>query len=636
MKTKAIKTQTSTRDQVNHDRRKGAFMAFTLFILIATAGFLSMSIDLSVVTVTRTRMQNTADAAALAASQEISIALDELSGDLGQGGDVGGGVQDANVYAQQRAKDMAEEIVTLNGFYLDPDRDVEFGQRVLDDDTGEASIVWGQSPFNTVKVTVRKSNPDKDAPDAKLDLFFAKMLDEENIAIEVNAIAYIDARDLVVVMDFSGSMNYDSLFRSDSISKLGQPAIETNLQNIWNDLGSPTYGNMGFANDFVTIPEDSSNNPDFEVTWKHDVAEVTSDHPVYRVKIYFESGGSQQFNLSNVYSYNAKGTGSKSGRVIDKLQVRYRKNNSNVTKTIDFYDDDDLKRGLDLSNVSYPYPSGSWNDFLDHCLNDSDIERAGHERTFGMMNLIHYWMDERRAYSQTPDLYKVRHYPFHAVKEGGSLLCNYLDSLDFGDHLGLVTYDTYHRVESVLVSDGWVQDSVDISSDPITDNYAAINTIQRNKQAAHYYATTNVGGGLSRAIDLLDAHGRYGAQKTILLMTDGNANTSDNNWDYPPGFDMDELTDYNGDGTADYTTSNTHKKFTFAMAKKAIDKDYTIHTMSVGANADRDFMKAIAFAGDGIYVDVPGGATIASMEEQMLAAFAKIAANVPPPKLMNP
>jgi hypothetical protein len=56
--------------------------------------------------------------------------------------------------------------------------------------------------------------------------------------------------------------------------------------------------------------------------------------------------------------------------------------------------------------------------------------------------------------------------------------------------------------------------------------------------------------------------------------------------------------------------------------------------MSVGADADRPLMEAIAKAGGGIWVDVPGGTTIAEMEGQLLAAFSKIAGNVPPPKLV--
>ena len=56
--------------------------------------------------------------------------------------------------------------------------------------------------------------------------------------------------------------------------------------------------------------------------------------------------------------------------------------------------------------------------------------------------------------------------------------------------------------------------------------------------------------------------------------------------------------------------------------------------MAVGAGADRDLMEAIAFAGNGIYISVPGGATVSEMEEQMLEAFGQIAAKVPAAKLV--
>ena len=117
-------------------------------------------------------------------------------------------------------------------------------------------------------------------------------------------------------------------------------------------------------------------------------------------------------------------------------------------------------------------------------------------------------------------------------------------------------------------------------------------------------------------------------------MTDGNANRSPNGWSLPGDWDWSELTDYDGDGDADYTTNNKHKQYAFYEAKQAIDAGYTIHTMSVGAGADRDLMEAIANAGKGIWIDVPGGTTIIEMEDQMLDAFARIAANVPPAKLL--
>ena len=59
-----------------------------------------------------------------------------------------------------------------------------------------------------------------------------------------------------------------------------------------------------------------------------------------------------------------------------------------------------------------------------------------------------------------------------------------------------------------------------------------------------------------------------------------------------------------------------------------------MHTMTVGAGADRGFMSAMAKAAGGQYIDVPGGSSVATMESQLRDAFGKIAGNVPPAKLL--
>lgn len=46
-------------------------------------------------------------------------------------------------------------------------------------------------------------------------------------------------------------------------------------------------------------------------------------------------------------------------------------------------------------------------------------------------------------------------------------------------------------------------------------------------------------------------------------------------------------------------------------------------------------MEAIANAGGGVCIIVPGNASIEAMQAELLAAFGQIAANVPPPKLLH-
>jgi hypothetical protein len=242
-----------------------------------------------------------------------------------------------------------------------------------------------------------------------------------------------------------------------------------------------------------------------------------------------------------------------------------------------------------------------------------------------------YLVQNRNHYTLSEDLWRTPHYPFHAMKDGVSLFCEFLDGLEFGDHIGLVTYDESARVEDSLWEQGDV--NVELGGEPITDNFQDVDTIQRHKQAAHYGMYTGMGYGIKEARELLSEHGRYGARPTILLMTDGNANRYPSGWSLPGSWSWSDLTDFNGNGSADYTTYDTSKQYAFWEAKQAIDAGFVIHTLSVGASADRDLMEAIARASGGIWIDVPGGATIAEMQDQMLSAFAQIAAKVPPAKL---
>ena len=57
--------------------------------------------------------------------------------------------------------------------------------------------------------------------------------------------------------------------------------------------------------------------------------------------------------------------------------------------------------------------------------------------------------------------------------------------------------------------------------------------------------------------------------------------------------------------------------------------------MAVGAGGDRDLMEAIAFAGGGTFINVPGGSTIAEMQSQLIDAFREVASKLPPAKLVH-
>jgi hypothetical protein len=217
---------------------------------------------------------------------------------------------------------------------------------------------------------------------------------------------------------------------------------------------------------------------------------------------------------------------------------------------------------------------------------------------------------------------------------------NFLDELDFEDEVGLVNYGKW-AVKELTLHDGEVD--VDISGDPITPNHGTIDTIQRRHQAGEYDGWTAMGDGILKGRELLvgavndpndDGFSRYGALPTLIVMTDGQTNQMPSGWTMPAGFSWNEWTDYDGNGIANYTTTDSKKQYAFWEATEAIKCGIKIHTLAVGAGADRNLMQAIAFAGGGEYIDVPGGSTIEEMEQQLLDAFGQVAAKLPPAKLI--
>ncbi|MFN0199649.1 MAG: pilus assembly protein TadG-related protein, partial [Planctomycetaceae bacterium] len=427
-------------------------MILAFFALVGALGIVALGVDLGVVSLTKSKLRNAVDAAALAAAQEIISAVETV----GQNGGDGSQVADANTVSEAAARQMAHNVAELNSVFVDPELDVRFGKRFYNDDTGLFEIEWDVAPYNVVKVTARKDNPEPGQPDSKLTLFFARIFGKSSTTVDASAVAYVESRDIVLVLDYSASMNDDS--ELGSISKLGQANIEANISEIWEDLGSPTYGNMAFAPNWVTLSGQNASGqiPHIDVTWKSTSLYVVSTKNLTSVKMQFSNGNTQTVN-SSAKTGTFQGSGSNSGKLITKCWVKSGSNGSSG-ELFDFYSNTSVKKGLGLTNVSYPYGSGSWDNYIEYCRGtssntsgyNSDVYNAGHHRKFGMLTLIDYWNTQKPSFSQTQDLWKGRQYPVAAMRQGASLFNDFLSGLDFGDHVGLVTYDTTARIETVL------------------------------------------------------------------------------------------------------------------------------------------------------------------------------------------
>ncbi len=482
---------------------------------------------------------------------------------------------EANAMAVAAARSMAAQVAEANDVFVDADNDVQFGKRTFDEASGEWPIQWGVSPFNVVRVSARRMGDDTEAPGGKLPLAFGWAVGMDSAGLEASATAFVESRDIVVCLDFSASMNDDSSMKS--FNSLGQAEVEGQLDAMWDALRAA--------------------DPKWPGTSE-------SKFPAEGL------GGVNSYEGTYVSSWN-------------DWTVYYELGFDEVT----FPQAGRYSDGTPKNKPSASYSESRWHAYIDFVQNKS----GPYNRKYGYRTLMDYLQEKRYKSKYSEDLWRTPHYPFNAVKEGCTLFCEYLADLQFADEVGLVSYGGYSMKE-MYHSDGEV--NIDISGNPITSDYETLDTLQRRHQAGDYDGWTGMGYAIQDAREMLQEHLRYGARPTMLIMTDGQTNQGPSGWSMPSGFSWSDWTDYDGDGNADYSTGDSKKQYAFFQAVEAIEHGVTIHTMAVGQGADRDLMRAIAHAGGGIFISVPGGTTIEQIEEDVMAAFEQIAAKVPPAKLV--
>jgi hypothetical protein len=734
-------------------------MVLAAFALIVMLAFAAFAIDTGLIALHKTKMQNAVDAAALGAAMEITHAIENAPP----------GEVDPSAYARQQARQVAADIAAANGVYLDPGADVEFGLRRYNPDASRFEVQWGEEPANVVRVSARRDNDVPDAPDAKLPMMFARVLGEASVTLGATAVAYIESRDISVVLDFSGSMAYDSLFREDSLQKLGDDAIRDNLRQMFWELETADglLGTLDHSDpDDSASPRDAEpkwlvvhspdsgdpGEPDVDVTFMYGRIHVDSDTTYQSIKLEFDNGKTQTIDQSATSGTYA-GSGQRAGDEIETVWVIFpggddvtiggqsgqgcrphvdvtfhgngtsvviesTKDLSNVVLEFDDgsqhkfdglnqgrtgtfagvgqhagkviagvwvksgcnqsgdgpgygerfdapdtgqssvairFDDTNanVKAYFQLSGTNYPFDSGDWDDYIDYVRSSASIHRGTHREMYGGVTFIHYLLEQQPGHHQTPALAKTSHYPFHAVRKGNELFVDFLDTLGFSDHVGLVSYDQERRMERYLF-DGEGGAAVNISADPLGSHRDALRRIMQHKQASHYAPFTNIGGGIREARNMLADHGRPGARPTILLMTDGNANTYDNQagensrewgfsddgfWDVPGEFEWSKFDNLETSQPFYVPTNgaeNKARRYALSQAFQAVQDGYTVHTLAVGAGADRDLMKAIAHLGGGAYIEVSGDLSVERLLQQVETGFFRIASLLPPPRLAHP
>lgn len=568
----------------HHSSRRGGLMVIIAVSLVVILGLAALSIDIGRETLFKTQLQATADASALAAAARLNQNADQA--------DVRRDVIDTAMDVARRNSAGGFEDVLL-----DPNLDVELGRRTFDPDTGEYNLDFGPGaqPYNVVRVTPRLDIVDtvKDGNDVTEDrrpsLLFASVLGANEATLRASAIATFQPRDMMLVMDNSGSMRFDSLFRDDTIEKIGVDGVEQVIEEMWEDLGSPTYGDMEFEPQYITVSGQPAYGavPHIDVTWKGTEVYVVSTKDLSNVVLYFSDGSTQKFDGLYGNTGSFRGTGYNYNKLIITAWVKSGNNQSGdgpgYGERFNLGYFSTIRRALGIDNVYYPYPSGSWNEFILYALFSDYLQNADQQYKFGMLSFVHFVNDRKPLPSQTPDLYRTRQQPIGALKDSVDLLVDYLREVEANDRIGLAIYSTSARLESGLTDD----------LDRIKD---ATGRQQPN-------GATNISEGMRLARLELEDNSRDSASRMMVLMTDGQANRPGN-----PAY---------------------AKLLCLEEAARAEEAGIRVMTISLGLGADTDLMEQIAEETNGIHFRVPGGTTVAELEEQLKRVFAEIAADRP-------
>ena len=562
--------------------RRANILVLSAAFMVSMLGFLAFTVDIGFIALARGQLQSAVDAATLAGAMELNPNGNQV-----------------DVVTRVRAACVT--VAALNkvgvqpGLILDPLVDVELGSQVWDSGNQVYTQQFGvnAAPYNIVKVTGRLNQTTIGgvSVDRRLPLFFAPVLGVQSTAMESRSVGTYVPRDIMLALDYSGSMNDDTEYKS--IPSLGQTMVTDAITTMWTELGSPVYGSMPFTPAFLTKGGVAASGtiPHIDVTFKGKSVVVSSSMNLTTVKLKFSNDNIQTFSGLSGMTGTFQGSGSNGNKRINYVWVQSG-TNANLSSEgwgeKSLFTDNDIKTHLGLT--TYPHPNGSWLEFIDEVNTASSVNTAGFRYKYGTMSLINYWMENYPSNADSPGMWVCSSQPLTALKNSADFMIDYLKEADVDDRLGLAIY-SHSNTDGAILETGLL---VDLD---------AVKPFYRQRQAGHYLGGTNIGAGMYLARLELQAHARANAFRMMVVMTDGLPNLP---------------------VSSSVATQYVRDEATACKAAKI-----RIMTISVGLYADTSLMQEIADTTGGLHFNVPGGATFAEYQANLEIAFHKIAAHRP-------
>ncbi|EAQ82467.1 pilus assembly protein TadG-related protein [Blastopirellula marina] len=555
--------------------RRGVIVVLAAVLMIVMMGFMALSVDVGYMFTMQSQLQRSVDSAALAGAGTLIEGEDVATGTVHEyltHNPVG---LQWKEFTEGNTADNVDKFLTKYGDGLQ----LTIGE--WNDTSGQ--VVAAEKNPTTVSVRMTYEN---------MPFFFGHLLGRDSFDITAESIATYQSRDIMLVLDLSGSMNDDSEF--NSIGKLGFDHIYSNSQQMYADLGSPIFGNLQFDPQYAVVngpTPQSSGQAKSSVTYRGNSVVVKSDKTIKQISVKTSNGSTYNYYPGSSLNYTAN----------PNKEIRYvwvtsgkNSNNSDQVQSFDFDGQriNTIKTALGLDNLAYPYPGGSWNDYVNYCLGTGQNNNAGYRYRFGYFNWINYLLERQYSSNSTPDLWKASAQPITAVKNSVDLFIHFMQEGDGRDRIGLAVYNAPN-------GDGLLEST-------LTENLPFIMTQSRQRQAGHYHNYTNIGGGMTVGREELQTRGRKGAVKMMVLLTDGQAN-----W-------------VNGG-----VNNNAAKNYVLNEAYLCADQGFTIITISLGAGADKALMDQVAEITGGVHFNVPGGQTVDEYSEDLTEIFRQVAGHRP-------
>ena len=186
--------QRTNRSTTQPRQRRGIIIVLAAVLMVTMMSLLAFSIDVGYIMTVRTELQRSVDAGALAGA-----------GMLVQG----------SSQADTAVREYIQKNTVGNQTVQAGDITVETGHW---DNASETFTPSNQLP-SAVRVRAVRNGQ---------GLFFGPVMGTDTFDVDIQAIAMYRPRDIMLVLDYSASMNDDSELRK--ISSIGQTQVEANLQ----------------------------------------------------------------------------------------------------------------------------------------------------------------------------------------------------------------------------------------------------------------------------------------------------------------------------------------------------------------------------------------------------------------------